>query len=85
MAGLSDHEVEAIAQRIVADLTDRAPATRERPATPSLAGELGVFESIGPAVQAASVAFGEFDKMGLRKRDIIIAAIRNAMREHRDA
>jgi acyl-CoA reductase-like NAD-dependent aldehyde dehydrogenase len=85
MAGLSDQEVEVIAQRIVADLTDRAPATRERPAPPSLAGELGVFESIGQAVQAAGVAFGEFDKMGLRKRNTIIAAIRNAMREHRDA
>jgi acyl-CoA reductase-like NAD-dependent aldehyde dehydrogenase len=85
MTGLSDQEVEVIAQRIVGDLTDRAPATRERPAPLSLAGELGVFESIGQAVQAASVAFGEFDKMGLRKRNTIIAAIRNAMREHRDA
>ena len=85
MAGLSEQEVEVIAQRIVADLTDRVPATRERPAPPSLAGELGVFESIGQAVQAAGVAFGEFDKMGLRKRNTIIAAIRSAMREHRDA
>jgi acyl-CoA reductase-like NAD-dependent aldehyde dehydrogenase len=85
MPGLTNQEVEVIAQRIVADLTDHAPAARERPPVPSLSGELGVFDTIAQAVQAASVAFSEFDKMGLRKRNSIIAAIRNAMREHRDA
>jgi acyl-CoA reductase-like NAD-dependent aldehyde dehydrogenase len=85
MSGLSDQEIDIIAQRIVAGLNDRPPASRERPAAPSLAGELGVFENIEAAVQAASVAFGEFDKMGLQKRNKIIAAIRNGMREHRDA
>ena len=85
MAGLSDQEIEVIAQRIVAGLNDRAPASRERPAAPSLADELGVFENSEAAVQAAAVAFGEFDQMGLRKRNQIIAAIRSAMREHRDA
>ena len=85
MSGLNDQEIEAIAQRIVAGLADHPPAPRERPATPSLAGELGVFETIGEAVQAANAAFGEFGQMGLRKRNTIIAAIRHAMREHRDA
>ena len=85
MAGLSDQEIEIIAQRIVGDLTDRAHAAPERRAAPSLAGELGVFETIEGAVQAANVAFSEFDKMGLQKRNKIIAAIRGSMREHRDA
>ncbi len=85
MSGLSDLEIEAIAQRIVAGLADPPAAPRERAAVPSLAGELGVFETIGEAVRAAGAAFVEFDQMGLRKRNTIIAAIRNAMREHRDA
>jgi len=85
MTGLSDQEIDAIAQRIVSDLTPRAPPAPERPAAASLAGELGVFETIETAVQAATAAFREFDQMGLQKRNAIIAAIRQAMREHRDA
>ncbi|HVM50666.1 MAG TPA: aldehyde dehydrogenase family protein, partial [Candidatus Acidoferrum sp.] len=85
MPGLSEQEIEVIAQRIVADLTDHAPAKKEQPPAPSLAGELGIFDTISQAVQAAGAAFHEFDQMGLRKRNAVIAAIRNAMREHRDA
>ncbi len=52
MAGLSDQEIELIAQHIVADLTDRGSAgAEERPAGPSLIGELGIFDSIDEAVQ----------------------------------
>lgn len=83
MAGLTDQEIDLIAQRIVADVTDRSiPDAKEKPVRPSLAGELGVFDSIDEAVRAASVAFSQFNAMGLQKRNVIIAAIRNAMREH---
>src|SRR5512142_1363291 len=85
MAGLSDQEIELIAQRIAAGLTDHEEASQPaRPTAPSPAGELGVFESIDEAVRAAGTAFHQFDEMGLQKRDGILAAIRNAMREHRD-
>src|SRR5437867_3777467 len=83
---LTDQEIEAIAQRIVADLTGRGgAAAKEKPAGPSLAGELGVFESMDEAVRAASVAFCQYDAMGLQKRNAVIASIRNAMREHGNA
>ena len=40
MADLSDQEIEQIAQRIVADLTDHGGAVaKEKPAKPSLAGD----------------------------------------------
>ena len=85
MAGLTDQEIELIARRIATDLSGRGGAAKERPAAPSAAGELGVFDSIDEAVRAAGAAFCQFDEMGLQKRDGIIAAIRNAMRENRDA
>lgn len=83
MAGLTDQEIEQIAQRVVADLGGRGAApAREKPAEPSLAGELGVFESIDEAVRAAATAFCQFDQIGLQKRNVIVASIRDAMREH---
>jgi aldehyde dehydrogenase len=86
MAGLTDQEIEQIAQRIVADLAGGGKsAGKEKPSGPSMAGELGVFESMDEAVRAASVAFCQYDAMGLKKRNEIIASIRNAMREHGSA
>ncbi len=89
MSGLTDQEIEAIARHIVADLTSGgssgSAARPERPAGPSLAGDLGVFDSINEAVRAASAAFGQFDELGLQKRNTIITAIRDAMREHGNA
>ena len=87
MAGLTDQEIEIIAQRIVADLGGRDGAGgKDKFAGPQpLIGELGVFDSLDAAVRGASAAFCQFDEMGLRKRNTIIAAIRNAMREHGDA
>ncbi len=85
MAGLSDQEIELIAQRIAAGLGDHEEAPKGRPAAAAPAGELGVFEGIDEAVRAAGTAFRQFDEMGLQKREGIIAAIRNAMREERDA
>ena len=89
MAGLSDQEIELIAQRIVADLTGRggetAPAAAKGASVPSSAGEIGIFDTIEDAVKAASVAFCQYDQMGLQKRNAIVASIRNSMREHGDA
>ncbi len=82
---LTDQEIEAIAQRIVADLTGKGLATAAGKPAPSLAGELGVFDSIEEAVRAASVAFCQYDAMGLKKRNDIIASIRQSMREHATA
>jgi acyl-CoA reductase-like NAD-dependent aldehyde dehydrogenase len=86
MAGLTDQEIEVIAQHIVADLSERgATSAREKSAPKSLAGELGVFDSIDEAIRAAAGAFRQFDELGLQRRNTIIASIRNAMREHGDA
>jgi aldehyde dehydrogenase len=86
MAGLTDQEIEQIAQRIVADLAGGGKsAAKEKSSGPSLAGELGVFESMDEAVRAASVAFCQYDAMGVKKRNEIIASIRQSMREHGSA
>ena len=88
MAGLTDQEIEIIARRIVADLGGGDGAggkNKSAEPLPSLAGELGVFDNLDGAVRGAATAFCQFDEMGLRKRNTIIAAIRNAMREHGDA
>ncbi len=89
MAGLSDQEIDLIAQRIVADLTGKggasAPAAAKSSSIPSSAGEMGIFETIDDAVKAASIAFCQFDQMGLKKRNAIIASIRDSMRENGNA
>jgi aldehyde dehydrogenase len=85
MTGLSDQEVELIAQRIAADLTGRGAVTvgaGEKPSSiPSAAGQIGIFGVIDDAVKAAGVAFRQFDQMGLKRRFEVIASIRAAMRE----
>lgn len=89
MANLTDQDIELIAQRIVADLTGRgdgASAKGQKPSSiPSAAGEMGIFDTIGDAVKAASVAFCQYDQMGLKKRNEIIASIRSVMRENNNA
>jgi len=92
VAGLSDQEIEVIAQRIVASLTgrpagDEAKAAVRAPAAPAgvSAGDLGVFDSLNEAVRAAGLAFRQFNEMGLTKRDAIIESIRKVMRENRDS
>jgi aldehyde dehydrogenase len=82
MAGLTEQEIELIAQRIVADLTGRPPP---KPADAQVVRDVGIFDTIDEAVKAASIAYCQYDQMGLQKRNEIIASIRNAMREHGDA
>ena len=57
MAGLTDQEVEVIAQRIAADLRGGRSESEERPVPRPLAGELGVFDSLDKAVGATWTAF----------------------------
>src|ERR1017187_9174147 len=88
MAGLSDQEIDLLAQRIVADLTGRggasAPASSSSSASAPLR-DIGIFDTIDEAVKAASVAFCQFNQQGLKKRNEIIASIRQSMREHGSA
>jgi acyl-CoA reductase-like NAD-dependent aldehyde dehydrogenase len=86
MAGLTEQEIEVIAQRIVAGLAGRAgEGGKEKPAGLPFAGELGVFDGLDEAVSAAATAFRQYENMGLAKRNAIIASIRVAMREHGNA
>ncbi|MGD0059046.1 MAG: aldehyde dehydrogenase family protein [Verrucomicrobiia bacterium] len=88
MASLSDQEIELIAQRIVTDLTGRggasAPASSSG-SSPAPLRDIGIFDAIDEAVKAASIAFCQFDQLGLKKRNDIIASIRQSMREHGNA
>jgi acyl-CoA reductase-like NAD-dependent aldehyde dehydrogenase len=87
MAGLSDQEIELIAQRIVADLTGRGGVTASASSgsSPAPLRDIGIFDTIDEAVKAASAAFCQFDQLGLKKRNDIIASIRQTMREHGNA
>lgn len=89
MANLTEQEIDLIAQRIVADLTGRGGATGGKPekasSIPSSTGEIGIFSTIEDAVKAASVAFCQYDQMGLKKRNEIIASVRQSMRQHGEA
>jgi acyl-CoA reductase-like NAD-dependent aldehyde dehydrogenase len=89
MAGLTDQEIDLIAQRIVGGMSGQDGAGSKKRSAPSpeasIVRDLGVFDSIDEAVRAASAAFFLYDQMGLQKRNVIIRAIRNAMREHGDA
>ncbi|MGD1020114.1 MAG: aldehyde dehydrogenase family protein [Verrucomicrobiia bacterium] len=87
--GLSDQEIELIAQRIVTDLTGRggasATASSSPGSSPAPLRDIGIFDTIDEAVKAASIAFCQFDQLGLKKRNDVIASIRQSMREHGNA
>jgi aldehyde dehydrogenase len=90
MANLTDQEIDLIAQRIVADLTGRGGVAAAVPGgksanIPSSTGEIGIFSTIDEAVKAASIAFCQYDQMGLKKRNEIIASVRQSMRQHGEA
>src|ERR1043166_8467032 len=82
MAGLTDQEIEVIAQRIAADLGRGGDGRGERAAAPAVAREMGIFDTLDDAVKAANDAFLQLTQLGLKKRFEIIASIRNSMREH---
>jgi acyl-CoA reductase-like NAD-dependent aldehyde dehydrogenase len=84
MAQLSDRDLEAIAQRIAADLkSSPAPAPATSPAVPASApAGAGVFATIDEAVNAAAAAQPVFVALSMEKRKEIIAAIRRTMLEN---
>lgn len=89
MATLTDQDIEAIARKIVSDLGgsgSAGSASTPSPAPPqaSAAGP-GIFESLDEAVKAAQTAFPIYSALPLEKRNRIIAAIRQTMRENNSA
>jgi len=80
VSGLSEHDVDAIARRIVAELRGApAPAT-DRAAGPDAAA--GVYGTVDEAVRAAQQAHPLFARLPLARRAAIVAAIRATMLEH---
>ncbi len=82
MAGLSEHDVDAIARRIATDLRRDGPPERAgaRPST----GAPGVFTTVDEAVRAAAAAQPVFVAQPLAVRSRVIAAIRATMLEHNE-
>jgi acyl-CoA reductase-like NAD-dependent aldehyde dehydrogenase len=88
---LSDQQVDIIATRLAERFSTSAveqpflPTARGTPATaPREAAALGdgIFATVDDAVEAASIAFREFDGTSLERRQKIIASIRESMLEH---
>jgi len=84
MAKLTDQEIDAIAQRIVADLNREpgAPATAPSSGAPALEQGLGIYATVDEAVKAAKAAQPVFVALPLKTRAAIIANIRRTMFEH---
>jgi aldehyde dehydrogenase len=84
MARLTDQEIDAIAQRIVADL-NREPGAPPAPASsgaPPIEQGLGIYATVDEAVKAAKAAQPVFVALPLKTRAIIITNIRKTMMEH---
>ncbi len=89
MSALSESQIDAIARRVAERM--RAGAA---PPAPSLGDSvreslarggalpMGVFRTIDECVAAAQSAFSAFSKLGLEKRKVIIASIRESMMAH---
>jgi acyl-CoA reductase-like NAD-dependent aldehyde dehydrogenase len=77
MGRLSEQEVDAIARRIVADLSPE-----QAPAPPAADAAHGIFASVDAAVAAARRAQPIFVALPLARRARILAAVRRAMLEH---
>ncbi|RMH22402.1 MAG: aldehyde dehydrogenase EutE [Acidobacteria bacterium] len=90
MKPIRDQEVQAILARVRARVgAEAAPSPSpspppSRPAETGREGALGdgVFATIDAAVEAAWRAFQQFRACGLDQRKTIVAAVRQAMREH---
>lgn len=87
MTRLTDQEIEAIAQKIAADLHagPGAPLPAAPAARAAAVSGLGVFTTIGEAVDAATQAFTAFQKNKLEQRNRIIAAMRQIVLDNATA
>ena len=81
MTKLTDHDVEAIARRIVADLEPRAGATPRPGGTPD-GPALGILATADDSVRAATVAQPVFAALPLKLRAKAIGAVRMTMLEN---
>jgi acyl-CoA reductase-like NAD-dependent aldehyde dehydrogenase len=82
MSGLSDRQVDEIAQRLAARLRGGGAAMAAAAHEPAAAKESlgdGVFPDVDHAVQAAATAFRRLGEASLSLRESLIAAIRAAM------
>ena len=82
MSGLSDRQVDEIAQRLAARLRGGGGATTVAAHEPAAARESlgdGVFPDVDHAVEAAATAFRRLGEASLSLRESLIAAIRAAM------
>ncbi len=91
MSKLSDQDIEAIAQRIAADLRGAgaakpsASANSSSPTSSPVLQGMGVFSTIDEAVAAARKAFPVYSGLSLATRSAILDSIRQTMRENATA
>ncbi len=87
MARLTDRDIEAIAQRIAADMKAggaAAPAAVRRDAAPAASPDQGIYATVDDAVRAAAAAQPAFVALPLAQRAAILAAIRTTMAANAD-
>ena len=86
MTRLTDREIDEIARRIAADIARGAapsPGAGSPAGGPAATGqELGVFSSVGDAINAATGAQKQFAALKLAHRGRILEAMRQTMREN---
>ena len=85
MSRLSDQDIEAIAQKIAADIGAQISGKTSESSAPPEAQPLegmGLFSTVDEAVQAATEAFPVYSNLPMEKRDAIIASIRKVMMEN---
>ncbi|MEP7198922.1 MAG: aldehyde dehydrogenase family protein, partial [Chloroflexota bacterium] len=78
---ISDQQVNAIVQKVLAELRDSRPSGQATKRPGDQPGD-GIFADVDSAVTAARAAYEQLDQMTLAKRNEIIAAIRADMLEH---
>lgn len=85
MSGLSDAQIDAIAQRILGRMAQQtAPAMESAAAIPGRDDVIGVFAELDSAVAAARTAFAALGELSLEKRTRIIESIRSHMMDAAD-
>jgi aldehyde dehydrogenase len=85
-----EQRIQAIVQQVMAELgRQRGEAAQQTPPIPtapapaaSLGGADGIFPDLDAAIAAARAAFCQLDALPLARRDVIIAQMRQAAREH---
>jgi len=88
---LDEQRIQAIVQQVMAELRQQRGESTEQPAgvtprppapTVSRASTDGIFPDLDSAIAAARTAFAQLNALPLTRRDVIIAHMRQAAREH---